>query len=86
MLNKDFWTNKPIPVFQSTDSVISPGHASFVKSPDGKEDWIVYHTARKKGAGWDRTVRIQKFNWNPDGSPDFGSPLPNDAKISVPSE
>lgn len=86
ILNKDSWTKKPVPVFQSTDSVISPGHASFVKSPDGKEDWIVYHTARKKGAGWDRVVRIQKFNWNTDGTPDFGSPLPNDAKIAVPSE
>ena len=25
------------------DGVFGPGHNSFVKSPDGREDWIVYH-------------------------------------------
>ena len=43
--------------------VISPGHNSVVKSPDGTEDWIVYHAAKYSGAGWDRTLRLQKMTW-----------------------
>lgn len=43
--------------------VISPGHNSVVKSPDGTEDWIVYHAAKHSGAGWSRTVRLQKLIW-----------------------
>ena len=44
--------------------MISPGHNSVVKSPDGKEDWIVYHAAKYSGAGWDRTLRLQKLEWD----------------------
>lgn len=36
---------------------------SVVKSPDGTEDWIVYHAAKYSGAGWSRTVRLQKLIW-----------------------
>ena len=28
------------------------GHASFTKSPDGKEDWIVYHGMKDPKNGW----------------------------------
>ncbi len=62
-----------------------PGHCSFVKSPDGAEDWIVYHVAKFRGAGWNRQVQIQKFSWNADGSPNFGKPISPDVKISAPS-
>ena len=51
------------------------GHASFTTSPDGKEEWIVYHGMRDPSNGWsDRTIRAQKFEWNGDGSPKFPSP------------
>ena len=51
------------------------GHASFVKSPDGAEDWIVYHGMRDPQTGWsDRTIRTQRFSWNVDGSPEFPRP------------
>lgn len=51
------------------------GHASFVKSPDGSEDWIVYHGMRDPTNGWSaRTIRTQKFGWNGDGSPKFPQP------------
>lgn len=51
------------------------GHASFVKSPDGSEDWIVYHGMRNPITGWAaRTIRAQKFEWNEDGSPAFPRP------------
>ena len=35
----------PNPVFQQApeNGVYAPVHNSFFKSPDGKEDWIIYH-------------------------------------------
>jgi len=60
------------------------GHASFTKSPDGKEDWIVYHGMRDPSNGWAaRTIRTQKFGWNQDGSPKF--PRPGYGPYEVPS-
>jgi GH43 family beta-xylosidase len=60
------------------------GHASFTTSPDGSEDWIVYHGMRNYMSGWGaRTVRAQKFTWNEDGSPKF--PRPGYGPYDVPS-
>lgn len=58
---------------------------SLTQSPDGREDWIVYHTARWKGAGWTRNVRAQKFTWNTDDTPNFGTPVPPDSTTPLPS-
>lgn len=80
------WKKCPTPVFSGTASVISPGHASFTKSPDGKEDWIVYHAARHANAGWDRNTRIQPYRWDADGSPVFGRPIPGRVKMAAPAE
>jgi len=66
------WTKKNIPVLASSDDVISPGHASFVKSPDGSQDLIVHHAAKEPGSGWDRNIHIRTFTWGTEGNPDFG--------------
>jgi GH43 family beta-xylosidase len=79
------WSKSPKPAFARTADVFGPGHGSFVRSPDGKEDWIVYHAARIKGGGWDRDVRAQKFGWLADGSPDFGAPVATGVAIQEPS-
>lgn len=84
VLDSKSWVKKPTPVFSGTDKVISPGHASFVKSRDGKEDWIIYHTAKFRGAGWNRQVQVQRFSWNSDGSPDFGQPVVVGLPLPVP--
>jgi GH43 family beta-xylosidase len=73
-LDPTAWLKRPEPVFQSGNGVYGPGHCSFTKSPDGTEDWIVYHAAREKGSGWDRNVHSQRFEWSSDGTPKFGSP------------
>jgi GH43 family beta-xylosidase len=83
-LDPDAWTKHPEPVFEGTDEVISPGHASFTTSPDGTEDWIVYHVARHPGAGWDRVVHMQPFTWNDRNEPVFGRPIPPGVPIPVP--
>lgn len=79
------WQKKAEPVFAPTAEVHGPGHASFTKSRDGAEDWIVYHAARNAGSGWDRNIRIQKFTWNTDGSPNFGKPVPASVPMRMPA-
>lgn len=85
LLDPASWSKHPEPVFERTDGVYGPGHCSFTTSPDGREDWIVYHTARYQGAGWTREVRTQPFAWNSDGTPNFGTPAPPDKPIAIPS-
>ncbi|MDB4949032.1 MAG: glycoside hydrolase family 43 [Gemmatimonadetes bacterium] len=69
------WT-KTGPVFAESGGVYGPGHASFTQSPDGTEDWIVYHAKVDTNPGWNRAIRLQEFTWNADGSPSFGTPVP----------
>lgn len=86
-LDTGSWTKSPAPVFQGIDQVFSPGHNTFFKSPDGTEDWIVYHANDSSSGSCDmnRTPRIQKFTWNSDGTPNFGSPVSVDTDLAVPS-
>jgi GH43 family beta-xylosidase len=84
-LNPSDWVKKPTPVFSKTADVFGPGHGSFVKSPDGKEDWMVYHSARWSGSGWDRIMNIQKFEWNEDDTPNFGIPVSPKTRLDAPS-
>lgn len=65
--------------------VYGPGHASFVTSPDGTEDYLVYHALTDPNPPADiyRTIRTQKFTWNDDGTPNF--PLPENGPFPVPS-
>jgi GH43 family beta-xylosidase len=46
------------------DQVIGPGHNSFTTSPDGSEEWIVYHAWDAARTG--RYMCIDKFGWNGD--------------------
>jgi len=86
-LHANSWIKSPIPVFQGTNEVFSPGHNTFFKSPDGTEDWIVYHANSLSSGSCDmkRTPRIQKFTWNDDGTPNFGSPVSIYTDLAVPS-
>jgi GH43 family beta-xylosidase len=80
------WVKNPVPVFAGTSNVISPGHASFTRSPDGTENWIVYHAARMRDAGWDRNTRIQLFTWDAQGNPVFGEPVPENVAMPAPGD
>lgn len=86
-MNPASWT-KSGPVFVGLPSggVYGVGHASFTTSPDGTENWIVYHAKSLNSPGWDdRRIRMQKFTWNADGSPNFGTPVANGVSVLVPS-
>jgi len=85
LLRAESWVKKPAPVFSRTKDVFGPGHCCFVKSPDGTEDWIIYHAAKHSGARWNRNLRAQKFVWQADGSPDFGVPVSSGVPLAVPA-
>ncbi|WP_329281656.1 family 43 glycosylhydrolase [Streptomyces sp. NBC_01451] len=88
-LDAGSWVKSAEPVFERNDanSVYGPGHNGFFKSPDGTEDWIVYHanSSSSQGCGTTRTTRIQKITWNEDGSPDLGVPVAAGSALPVPS-
>ncbi len=86
LLDPESWIKSEEPVFKTSieNGVYGPGHNFFVKSKDGKEDWIVYHGNNNAGDGCGfRPTRMQKFSWNEDGSPDFG--VPTNGPLAVPS-
>lgn len=83
-MDPDSWT-KSGPVFQGTEEVHGVGHASYTTSPDGSEDWIVYHSKKDTEPGWDRFVLTQPFTWGEEGNPQFGTPTTPGSTLAVPS-
>ncbi|MEP7143126.1 MAG: glycoside hydrolase family 43 protein [Ferruginibacter sp.] len=83
------WKKSSEPVFKQSkeNSVYAPGHNSFFKSPDGKEDYILYHANARpgQGCGGFRSPRAQPFSWNKDGSPNFGVPVKEGELLKLPS-
>lgn len=79
------WRKHPEPVFQGNARVHGVGHASFPRSPDGAEEWIVYHSKIDTRPGWRRNVRVQPFGWNPDGTPRFGDAVPEGVPLPLPA-
>lgn len=92
-LNPSNWKKSPNAVFYRCDDTVNEdgvngvGHCSFTKSPDGTEDWIVYHVKnRNHGSyGTGRSTFMQRFTWNADGTPNFGTPVGWGEPIVVPS-
>jgi len=83
-LLKENWI-KTGPVFEGNEKVFGVGHCSFVKSPDGTEDWIIYHSKKSNKPGWERDVRMQPFSWKSDGTPDFDMAIPAGVLLKLPS-
>lgn len=89
LMNPKSWKKSPRPTFSELAEAhaYGTGHNGFFQSPDGAEDWIIYHANPEpnEGCGSQRSTRIQPFTWNPDGSPHFGTPVPLGEDIPVPS-
>ncbi|WP_306316866.1 MULTISPECIES: glycoside hydrolase family 43 protein [unclassified Streptomyces] len=82
------WKQHDGPVFKRADErgVFGPGHHAFFTSPDGKEDWLIYHAKTTSVNTYgNRTTRAQKIGWNADGSPNLGTPLALGATQNLPS-
>ena len=83
------WVKALNPVFKQSkqNKVYSTGHCSFFKSPDGTEDYILYHAKAVKddGCGRTKSPRAQKFTWNKNGTPKFGIPVRKGESLTAPS-
>lgn len=86
-MKPESWEKHPEPVFQKGNGVYAPGHNGFFTSPDGTENWIVYHgnSSPEHGCGATRSVRAQKFTWHEDGTPNFGEPVAEGTPVLLPS-
>lgn len=89
LLDPASWVKHPEPLFKKSEenSVYAPGHNSFFKSPDGTEDWILYHANSNpgEGCGTRRSPRMQKLQWNEDGTPHLGIPVSEERVLAIPS-
>ena len=65
-----------------------PGHNGFFKSPNGREDWIIYHAnpGPGEGCGNKRSPRMQRFTWDTNGLPEFGKPAAVGDELRKPSQ
>lgn len=83
---KENWSKSDKPVFQASEEngIWGPGHNGFTVSPDGTEDWIIYHALLSK-VGGKRMLMMQKFTWNADGTPNFGVPEGRYTPLKKPS-
>ncbi len=83
------WMKSPDQIFgtNALNGAYGPGHCGFFKSPDGKQDWIIYdaNSGPGGGCGVSRSPRIQRFTWNVNGTPDFGLPVSISSMIARPS-
>lgn len=88
LMKADSWVKHPEPVFRASGvkGTHAAGHNSFFKSPDGTQDWILYHANLEagQGCGLQRSPRMQPFTWSATGTPVFGDPLPAGLVLSKP--
>ena len=89
-MNASNWSRLPAnPLFVSNPAgrVFGPGHNSFFTSPDGTEDWILYHAnpATGQGCGDARSIRMQPFDWSAAGLPELGTPVALGTNLPIPS-
>ncbi|AEI44614.1 family 43 glycosylhydrolase [Paenibacillus mucilaginosus] len=85
LLDPASWTKSPVPVFQTSEEngQYGPGHNSFTVAEDGVTDLLVFHARSYKEIVGDplydpnRHTRVQVLEWNADGTPNFGVPLPD---------
>lgn len=82
-MKPESWKKHDKPFLATGNGLIAPGHPSVVKSPDDSEWWLIFHTAKRPGAGWDRQLNLLKFTFE-NGKPTI---TPGDAgqPVAVPS-
>ena len=78
--------NNPLFVSNTIGNTFGPGHNSFFKSLNGKEDWILYHANSQpgQGCGGSRSTRMQQFTWDTNGFPILGIPQQLDKELEIP--
>ena len=87
LLDPASWVKHPEPIFSQSpeNGVFGPGHNSFFKSPDGTEDWNLYHAREAQQGNTPRNPRAQKVEWTEDDFPVLGIPVSTDSLLVKPS-
>lgn len=91
LLDPKSWIKSPESVFKQApeNGVYGTGHNSFFKSPDGTEDYILYHARDTQmdppGKGDTRSPRAQRIEWNDKDYPIFGIPFASSVELEKPS-
>ncbi|ODM95222.1 Extracellular exo-alpha-(1-_5)-L-arabinofuranosidase [Orchesella cincta] len=88
LIQSNWWNDLNFCLFQRNDAenVFGTGHASFVRSPDDSELWMVYHAVDDvNDLGINRRARIQKMDWNADNSPKFPAAIGINKPLPAPS-
>ena len=89
LLNPLHWKKhkKPLLTQSKKNKVYGTGHNSFFKSPDGKQDWILYHanSGPGQGCGGFRSPRMQPLHWDENGFPVVGEPVSQTTILNTPS-
>ena len=86
-LQKSSWAKTgPVFLYSEANGVYGPGRATFTISPDGKQNWMVYHAKSTSNYTYEgRVTRAQQFTWNADGSPNFGIPVSLKSPLTLPT-
>jgi GH43 family beta-xylosidase len=88
LMKAESWKQEGQPLLERADGnkVYGPGHHGFFKSPDGKEDWIVYHGKTTEAYTYrGRSTRAQRLEWDEKGFPKKVVPLPLEDAVPLPS-
>jgi len=86
LLDAKSWRKLPDPVFETSpeNGQFGPGHNSFTRSENGRDDVLIYHARNYKEIDGDplydpnRHTRAQVFDWDEQGFPVFGEPVADD--------
>lgn len=86
-LDPSAWSKSAKPVLAKANHVYATGHNGFFTSPDGTQNWIVFHANSQAGMKCTakRAPHIQPFGWTSAGWPDFGKPIAEDTPIELPA-
>ncbi|WP_353571487.1 family 43 glycosylhydrolase [Candidatus Albibeggiatoa sp. nov. BB20] len=67
-------------------SVYGTGHASFIKSPDNSQYWVIYHANTNVNDGWqNRKARAQEYFFNTNKKPVFSAASGANQLLNAPS-
>lgn len=79
ILDHKSWEKEPQPILTGRGDVYGPGHACIVPSPDGTEDYLVFHSKfdldNTLPGGWNRVINLLRLHWDEESRPVF-DPLP----------
>lgn len=89
ILNPGVWEKEPDPILVGSGDIIGPGHACIVPSPDGTEDWLLFHSKFDYDStlpgGWNRVINLQKVIWDWNGRPTFAPLTARGEALALPS-